>query len=355
MHIILHGLSEFLKSFLGTTPGKVTGAAAVLTIGATSWIGIHKANPSPQEFITSSDTKDYEFDLNYLSSSEKQNILSKKVSPHFHVSDFMQDPVSTIDGKANQNLVVRHSMLVMLERLIVAVQKTDPKAQLIIVNGFRGAAKDNFVGGNGFGPHARGDAVDVTFKMHNAAYTREIARFIAATADDLGVNGIAIDQEEDVDHPEAGIQYVVHLDPVRPDKWHVEQEWKSAAVSDTGRSQWVPVYRRVNAQDWKSAAPAQNPYDVHISYTGQDMYLDGKKVLEPSGPRGGHNFISGKNTSSGNPRVTAVNGHATAASSSNFYKWLATQPGEYFIEGGRFTEPYYHEPAVGFDYLHPPL
>ena len=114
---------------------------------------------------------------------------SKKLSSHFSVGEF-----ASASGSKLYSDVVKVDTVILdfLEKLYTVFECT----KVIINSGYRTAAHDKAVGGNGNGTHVSGKAVDAVFYGKDGAVIPSWK--ICCAAQDLGINGVAYISERAV-------------------------------------------------------------------------------------------------------------------------------------------------------------
>ena len=114
---------------------------------------------------------------------------SKKLSSHFSVGEFASKSGSTVYSDV---VKVDTVILDYLEKLYTVFECT----KVIINSGYRTAAHDKAVGGNGNGTHVLGKAVDAVFYGKDGKVIPSWK--ICCAAQDLGINGVAYISERAV-------------------------------------------------------------------------------------------------------------------------------------------------------------
>lgn len=102
-----------------------------------------------------------------------------QLSPHFNVSEF-----KCKCGKQHDTLI-SEELVAQLEKIYAALDCS----AIIISSGYRCAAHDKAVGGNGSGFHTKGMAADMCCYAKNGAIIS--SKIVSCTAQDLGLGGIA--------------------------------------------------------------------------------------------------------------------------------------------------------------------
>lgn len=111
--------------------------------------------------------------ISYDSSSKEQ------VSTHFKASEFKCKCGDT------HNTLISDELLMMLERLYVKLNASKG----VISSGYRCSTHDKAVGGNGYGQHTKGTAVDIIF--YDSSNNPISSKIVSCVAQDLGFGGIA--------------------------------------------------------------------------------------------------------------------------------------------------------------------
>jgi len=186
-------------------------------------------------------------DRSRLTQLQRKQLNQAPLAPHVNVGDLLiPDSDSTL-------LYVKRPVVVMLDKLIGAVTKAHPTAILTKSQSTVTPDEDRMAGSTGFGPHVRGESLDVAFEIPGMT-SRAAAVYLAQLAYRSGVKGIAVLRDED--------KYSVHLDPVRIDPWYAEQVWQQ--VQTPRGKRWVVYYQGVDPARWSSSGPAleADPNDI---------------------------------------------------------------------------------------------
>ena len=180
-----------------------------------------------------------------------------QLSKHFNVSEFRCKC-----GKAHDTLI-NPTLIQKLEKLYAALDCS----KIIVTSGYRCAAHDKAVGGNGSGQHTKGTAADI--RCYDKSGKVISTKLVACKAQDIGFLGIG-----NIDSTYTAI----HVD-VRPSgKWYGDEAVKGgtacSVTSDYYKYYGIPRETAAHAWTYKHDAQIQSLQEVLIA-KGNKLTPDG--------------------------------------------------------------------------------
>ena len=174
--------------------------------------------------------------VRYLTPVQRAALAKQRVSEQIKVEDFLTQGTNSLG-----DMIIKREVVSGLEKLSDQIKEVYPEAILQWSSGYRSPLKQKTTSetGSTAGPHVRGDAVDIVFRIPGKS-SEESAKLLAQQAKELGIKGIAIDKNPSTE------SYSCHLDFVRKDEWYAEQVWEKD--KKTNRSK--VIYKRVDPSTW---------------------------------------------------------------------------------------------------------